>query len=254
MIDFSSLSRHSIFGAATRAILSLLPSGTVVPIVQGPLRGKRWIVGSSNHGCWLGSYELQKQLAIAQRMRSGDVVCDIGANVGFYTLFFAEKVGPQGRVFAFEPVPRNLAYLRRHMQLNALENVSVFEMALSSADGHASFDPGPGPSVGRLAASGPLSVRTGKLDTLLSEGALMSPRILKIDVEGSEADVLLGGERVLIQHRPIVFLATHGKTQHQACCQILSSLGYTIDGLAGAPVFETDELIALPGGLLQGSM
>ncbi len=81
-------------------------------VVQGPLRGKRWIAGSSNHGCWLGSYELAKQRKVIELVRPGMVCWDVGAHVGFYTLLFAELVGPLGRVFAFEPLPRKggLAY------------------------------------------------------------------------------------------------------------------------------------------------
>lgn len=65
----------------------------VVPVLQGSLRGRKWIVGSSNHGCWLGSYEWKKQRLFTRTVSSGDVVFDIGAHVGFYTLLASVLVG-----------------------------------------------------------------------------------------------------------------------------------------------------------------
>jgi len=215
----------------------------VVPILQGPLRGGRWIVGSSPHGCWLGSYELPKQSALAQYVRKGDAVCDIGANAGFYTLLLSKLVGEDGQVFAFEPVPRNLKYLRRHVGLNRLRNVAVFDIAVSNTVGKAAFEPTGCSSTGCLSASGRLTVRVETLDSLFSNNIHALPRLLKIDVEGAEADVLLGGRNMLARHRPVVFLATHGPAAHQACCEILFSNGYRIDCVPGA---TPDELIAVP--------
>ena len=89
-----------------RLPLRCLPPRLVVPILTGRLRGRKWIVGSGVHSCWIGSYELEKQLAFARVTPFGGTVLDLGANVGFYTVLAAELVGPSGRVHAFEPVPR----------------------------------------------------------------------------------------------------------------------------------------------------
>ncbi len=93
MINFSGISNSKLAGRAMRLPLQLIPDSAVVRILQGPLRGKRWIAGSSNHGCWLGSYEAAKQRKIIEFVRPGMVCWDVGANVGFYTLLFAELVG-----------------------------------------------------------------------------------------------------------------------------------------------------------------
>src|SRR5664280_711279 len=90
LMNFSGISGRTFIGKALRFPLSLIPSGTQMPILQGPLHGKRWIVGASNHGCWLGSYEAAKQKKITEFVRPGMVCWDVGANVGFYTLLFAE--------------------------------------------------------------------------------------------------------------------------------------------------------------------
>lgn len=112
-----------------------------MPILQGPLRGKRWIVSSSTAGCWLGSYELDKQRRFATTLRPGHVVYDLGANAGFYTLLASKLVGRSGHVVAFEPLPENLAALRRHLELNGVDNVTVMDAAVWSSGGTVRFTP-----------------------------------------------------------------------------------------------------------------
>lgn len=93
MINFSGISDSKFVGRALRLSLRLVPEQAKVRILQGALQGKRWIAGSSNHGCWLGSYEAAKQRKMTGLVRPGMVCWDVGANVGFYTLLFAELVG-----------------------------------------------------------------------------------------------------------------------------------------------------------------
>src|ERR1039458_10694426 len=156
MLNLSSLSNRSLLGKAVRLPLRLIPAWMEVRIVQGPLRGKRWIAGSSNHGCWLGSYEAAKERKMIELVRPGMVCWDVGANVGFYTLLLAELVGAGGRVFAFEPVPRNVELLRRHVEMNRYLHVRIFSCALGDFDGETGFGPGPNTSMGHMAAGGPL--------------------------------------------------------------------------------------------------
>ena len=244
MINFSGISNSGLLGRALRLPLRLIPEGTVVRVVQGPLRGKRWIAGSSNHGCWLGSYELRKQRKVIELVRPGMVCWDVGANVGFYTLLFAELVGPSGKVLAFEPLPRNVDLLRRHVEMNGYRNVRIFPRALADFDGEAGFDPGPSPSMGRITTGGPLRVPCACADTLLATGEVEAPDVIKIDVEGGEAAVLRGARRIMERH-PAILLATHGAQAHRECLDLLTAAGYELACLhAGSPE-RTDEIVAL---------
>jgi FkbM family methyltransferase len=244
VINFSGISNSSLLGRALRLPLRLIPEGTVVRVVQGPLRGKRWIAGSSNHGCWLGSYELPKQRKVIELVRPGMVCWDVGAHVGFYTLLFAELVGPLGKVFAFEPLPRNVDLLQRHVGINGYRNVRILPCALADFDGEASFDPGPNPSMGRIAPSGPVRVPCARADTLLAAGEVEVPDVIKIDVEGAEAAVLRGARRIM-ERQPVILLLTHGVQAHRECLGLLTAAGYELVSLHGSSPERTDEIVAL---------
>ena len=66
--------------------MRFIPENTKVLILQGRLKGKKWIKGSGVNGYWLGTYELEKQKMFEKNIKRGDVVFDIGANVGIYSL------------------------------------------------------------------------------------------------------------------------------------------------------------------------
>ncbi len=246
MLNLSGLSNRSLLGKAARLPLRLVPGWMELRILQGPLKGKRWVAGSSNHGCWLGSYEFDKQKELAAALRPGMTCYDVGANVGFYSLLFSELVGASGAVVAFEPVPRNCRFLRRHLAINKCHNVVVQELALGDWDGAARFDEGPGNSQGRLSESGIMDVTCARIDTLIANGAIAPPYLMKMDVEGAEAAVLKGGAEVLSRYKPTIFLATHGKQVHWECCRFLGELGYDLTPIGGRALETCDELVARP--------
>jgi len=230
-MNFSGMSDKSIMGKVVRLPLRLIPPKTVMPILQGKLKGLKWIAGSSNHGCWLGSYEHAKQKTFEKAVTMGSVVYDIGANAGFYTLLASVLVGPKGRVFAFEPVPLNLHHLNEHLRINRITNVTVIDAAVAGRAGVAHFDEGPNHSMGHLAFGGSLTVRTVCLDEMVKSGELPPPDFMKIDVEGAEVDVLQGAKSVLENHHPVIFLATHSEGLHRTCSELLLSHGYSFECL-----------------------
>lgn len=217
-----------VFSKLIRLPLRLVPPGREVRIRSGALRGWKWITGSATHGCWLGTYEREAQRVFVDVIREGDVVVDIGANVGFFTLLAAKLAGPRGAVYAFEPFPRNLDYLNRHVAANALANVHVLPVALSSQAGTAFFSAGANPASGQLSDRGEVEVRTETLDALVASGRVAPPQFLKIDVEGGEAAVLAGAAAVLERHRPAILLSSHGYKLRDRCAALLREHRYDL--------------------------
>lgn len=192
MIRFSDISKDTLYGRLLRWPLKLIPKRMVVPIIQGPAKGLRWIVGSQTHGMWLGCYEATKQQFLCKLKLTDCTVLDIGANVGFYSILLSRLVGPSGRVISFEPLPRNVYFLNLHIRLNRLNNIKVYEAAVSDFDGQMNFDASGDLSTERLAENGGLKVPVLSLDSLIDFDT--STRLVKIDVEGAEESVLRGGK------------------------------------------------------------
>ncbi len=205
-----------------------------LPILKGPLRGKRWLL-ATRINFFLGSYEPQQTAAFVEAVRPGAVVYDVGAHFGYYTLLASALTGPTGKVFAFEPSPRNRAKLQTHVQLNRCANVQVLEVAISDREGTAQFDNRAGSGVGHLSSEGPLQVRTATLDSL----GLPGPQVIKIDVEGAELQALHGGRELIAAARPAVFLSVHSQQLEQDCLAFLGQLGYTSQPLGAADFLLT---------------
>ena len=225
----------------------ILPKDMIVPILQGRLKGKKWIVGSSNIECALGSYEYEKRILFEKEVSKSNVVYDIGAHVGFYTLLASELVGKGGKVIAFEPVFRNLKYLKKHLEINQCDNVIVIEAAVSDKSGISHFNEGRNSSMGHLSEDGDLTVNTVSIDELVGNGKIPAPDYIKIDVEGAELRVLKGAKSTLSNYSPKIFLATHRHivpNVHIDCCDFLTSLDYKLKPIIGDDLYATREIFA----------
>jgi FkbM family methyltransferase len=217
----------------------------MIPIRRGPAKGLKWTVGANTHGCWLGTYELPKQHALMRFVREGMKIYDVGAQAGFYTLFFSKLVGPSGHVYAFEPCPIGGRDLVRHIEVNRLDNVTLLQVALGDTNGMLPFSIGRGTCMNGLANESRLLVQTARLDDFPYR-----PQLIKMDVEGGESKALMGARRVIHSERPILFVALHGREQFECVTAILRELRYDKFALDGAPIPgtpETDEIYAMPG-------
>ncbi|MEA2338416.1 MAG: hypothetical protein QOE82_2423 [Thermoanaerobaculia bacterium] len=220
---------RSLVAEIIRLPLRLMPRQAIVRIRSGELRGWRWIVGSSTNGCWLGTYERHMQRLFQECVRPGATVFDIGANVGFFTLLASKLAGDSGRVYAFEPLPRNLYYLERHIAVNAITNVIVEAVAVAATSGEAHFRTAEHASMGGLAEGGNLRVVTASLDDLIAGGVVARPDFVKMDIEGAEADALRGAARLLSTGPLTIALSTHGYQQHERCGSILNDAGFALE-------------------------
>lgn len=216
----------SLLGRAIRLPLRLVPRNAVLRVLSGPLRGRRWIAGAATHGCWLGTYEPLAQRVFVEHVRPGGVVYDVGANAGFFTLLASKLAGPSGAVYAFEPMERNLRYIREHVRMNGAENVHVMPMAVSDRIGPVRFAAAHNPAMGGLSAGGEIEVQSSTLDALAS--SIAPPTFIKMDIEGAEHAALTGAIEVLRRARPVILLSEHGWEQHERCGELLKSLGYDV--------------------------
>lgn len=193
-------------------------------------------------------------MARAVRIRRGDLsflvlehfigpgsrVADIGAGWGLYACLCATRVGPKGRVLAFEPNPRNAGSLTRLVRRHS--NLTFHPTALSDRSGRAELHvpvEAWGREVWALGSLSPSSARpraTEKaksvpIDTLdkVLDGLGLSVDFIKCDVEGHELAVLKGAERTLLESRPIVLIEIEQRHQDgdiEATFEYLLSHGY----------------------------
>lgn len=217
-------------------------SGVQVPILGGPLRGA-WFGLFTGTRFLRGTYGRNESRMFERLLQAGDVVYDVGAHVGYFTLLASQLVRSGGRVFAFEPLPLNVAYLERHKRMNRLANVEVLPFAVGRAEGHASFGSTGGTGRGRLASADVAAerlVRVVSLDEMYSRGQLPAPTLIKMDIEGVEGDALRGATRLLAEHRPKILLSVHGQAAKRDCETQLAALGYELS------YFKDSTIVALP--------
>jgi FkbM family methyltransferase len=231
-MDLSVISHESLAGKVIRLPFKVIPAGAVVRVLRGPARGKRWISDSTARGFWLGRWELENQRRFAAHLRPGDVVYDIGAHVGLYTLISSDSVGPRGHVYAFEPLSRNVKYLRLHVQLNRSVNCTIVEAAVSDSCGLRRFDPTLRDTTARLSETGAANVRTVTLDEFVFSGTgTRPPHAIKVNAEGAEMEILIGARRTIAEFSPLIFLSTHSDEVDHQCCEFLQSAGYSVERL-----------------------
>jgi|SRR5271157_157983 len=173
-------------------------------------------------------------------VREGDTVIEAGGHIGFVTQYFSKLAGPRGKVVVFEPGSNNAPYIERNVQ--ALQNTTLERMAVSSKNGTIVFyeDNITGQNNSLLSAydgadfvarmNGETLVRTPReveVVTLDSYAAAhgLAPDFLKIVVEGSEHDVLLGAHETLRHVRGLMVQVTH---QHEDVARILLDAGFTL--------------------------
>jgi FkbM family methyltransferase len=148
-------------------------------------------------------YEEAVDKALLASVQPGDIVWDVGANIGHYSVKLADRVGDGGRVLAFEPSPSNLERLRA--TTSAYSNITVMQIGLSSTAGRAHFVQGEDQigATSRLsrpsetAEANAVEVELTRGGDLVASGAVPQPDAIKIDVEGHELEVLEGLSEVL---------------------------------------------------------
>ena len=189
-------------------------------------------------------------LEITRHVREGDWVVDVGANVGRYTCHMARRVGITGRVLAFEPITVSFTLLAANVRAAGLRNVTLFNIALSSAAGISGMTV---PSYehtrldnyyrAHIAAGGEYPVLCLPLDAILIPRAV---RLVKIDAEGHDLQVLMGMESLLHRDRPVLIVEGWSRG---AAASWLEERSYAIRAVAGSP-----NIVAMPLPAVQGRL
>lgn len=238
-----------IFSALRRSPLSRIPAVTRLyqrTVVRlhglGPVRVGEFLVAFDPRDRCIapklivdGGFEQKEIELLCSLIKPGDVVLDVGANIGLYTLPMSRAVGSTGTVVAFEPDPDNLRILKHNVEQNDCANVIVMPFALGAEDGEMDLfqvDSNRGNlSFADLAGTGravKVFVRRGV--DVLGELGIDMPSIIKIDVEGAEPLVLSGLE-CHPKYIQFEFVPSHLRALQQDPIEILDhlvSVGYRL--------------------------
>lgn len=252
---YSSLCRLPLAGAALRHLARhIIPPGTRVwtCIAAGPA-----------HGLWLhldprfeadyaqGNYEAIVERAICQHLKPGSVFYDVGSHIGVLSLLAARLVDRQGAVFAFEADPANAARVTEHAQRNACAQIHIVPCAVWSSTGRVRFaraaaqsslNQGSVASEQGESAADSMEVASISLDDFAcpdSFGARSHalPDLIKIDVEGAEAAVLRGSERVFAVKKPVLICEVHHEAASREVTRWLLERDYSFEWLMDSPRF-----------------
>jgi len=203
--------------------------------------GLRFDATGGAPGNLFGTSAPEEQATLARFLKPGQVLYDIGSNVGFFSVLGARLVGPTGRVYAFEPFPTTAAQVRINAELNGFSHLETIEAAVSNASGRARLADGGSSMQHSLKYQGPgIDVRTVAIDDLVAAGSIRPPNFVKLDVEGAEVDVLKGMHGVIARHRPVIMCEVHwiGAEFLAHVDRNLKPLGYTAVPL-GISAFPT---------------
>jgi FkbM family methyltransferase len=167
-------------------------------------------------------------------VRPGMTVYDIGANLGLYSTHFSRWIGSEGWLYAIEPNPICVSFLRANLERARVRNFSILPVAVASRRSDITFSINYGSSligVGRDApgagkAGHQIRVAGESLDALIATLKLRQPDFIKLDVEGAEASAVAGMMGTLEQSRPGFMIELHGREAAAATLRCLAPLGY----------------------------
>jgi FkbM family methyltransferase len=153
--------------------------------------------------------------------KKGDVVVDVGAHTGLYTITSSNCVGPNGKVIAIEAHPHNFKILNRNIKSNNLTNVMPFNYIAYSKEMEMVF-------VEYLYKT--VAVRINALDNLLQHNGINEVNWMKVDVEEPELEVLKGAHNVLSNSKDIALLIeVHGHNNYKPLIEFLHSYNFTVE-------------------------
>lgn len=220
--------------AGNKILRPLMPEELTIVELQGEdMQGYRMQLKlHSEKSMVTGYYGPVLDPTLKHIIKEGCVVYDIGAHIGYYSLWFARRAGPTGAVVAFEPDPRTFEQLKTNININKVGNVKIVNAAVSDKSGSVSLRQGPitfdSYVIDGSVKADDITVPSVSLDDFIMRDGNVEPDVLKVDVEGHEVEVLTGAETVLARHRPIVHCELHGKIRARSVYRLLRRFSYTV--------------------------
>jgi FkbM family methyltransferase len=162
-------------------------------------------------------HEPHVEAVMRECLRAGDVVLDVGANIGIMTMLAAAQVGPTGRVIAVEPIPRNRVLIARSAQANRFAHIEIIAAAAADRSGSIELRTHPSTSNSATPQAAGDRLRDAEGETIVVPAVALDealPKLdrldlVKIDVEGMEPLALRGLQRTLAKFRPILLSEFH---------------------------------------------
>ena len=237
--------------------------GSIQKIKIGPLRGTKFIVSEATGLSPLYSgMERAHQSAFKRIVNKGDVAIDIGASWGIHTLYLSKLVGANGLVISFEAYEKVFKELEINTEINYCNNVELYPVAISNISGVSDFVPGELLSTGRILtttrAKSKDGVKTYSIDDFIEKRKLEKIKLIKIDTEGSEGNILKGATKTIEHFKPYFIIDLHSPEQDALVAQILTKHGYELKRLSGPPILNKNSvwpdlkgvwgsIVAIPG-------
>lgn len=217
-----------------------------VTVRAGPAKGAKWTLIPCSHN-WRAGGEEDSEAGLAALGRVEGATCwDFGAHFGIHTVGMAMQVGPQGQVASFEPDPVAFARLSRHVRMNRLTHVHLFQAAASSKAGTLPLinSHGLGSSFShfryedeQVSEETPLvPVATVAADDLVESGTIRLPNLIKVDVQGHGARALQGSIRSVASSLPVIVFSNHSQWELEGVRALLEPLGYSAFNLEGESI------------------
>jgi len=182
---------------------------------KGDLEGFRMVTEWQRYRAFLyGNWEPEVSRVVRAEAKKGMTVLDVGGHIGYYTLLLAKCVGKSGRVFTFEPSPKNFELLDKNIRLNHLTQVEAFPLAVFSSKGISTITiPDGDCNSGGASVVSQVGTREIQVETITMDGFCaernIRPEFIKMDVEGAEYDVLLGAEQTVRSCLPKMLVEVH---------------------------------------------
>lgn len=200
----------------------------VAHVRAGPLRGMLLHIDPRVQAdVILGAYERKLSRHAREVLRDGDLAFDVGAHLGYFSILMATAVGASGRIVSFEADPGLHEALEENVRRNRAlipSDIRIVEQAIGSRIGTTSFATGSHSTRGRLSDGGDLEVEVTTLDAAVEQFG--TPRFVKVDVEGSEVDVLTAAPRLLAARGTSFGIEIHSEERGEACRRLLEAQGY----------------------------